>query len=80
MWLRNTKNNTFYPYHELMAKHYGMEIVYENPFVEKETLAELMAEELPVEEVVKKVYKEKVSTLKKPLKAKTKVANPRGKR
>lgn len=80
MWLRNTKNNTFYPYHELMAKHYGMEIIYENPFVEKETLLELMAEELPVEEVIKKVYPEKIVVPKKTIKAKPRAANPRGKR
>ena len=79
MWLRNTKNNTFYPYSELMAKHYGMEVIYENPFVEKETLLELMTEELPVVEVIKKVYPKKVNTLKKPIKAKTKVATQRGK-
>lgn len=33
MWLKNTRNDTYYPYSEFLSKHSGMIIVKDNPFV-----------------------------------------------
>ena len=77
MWLKNTRNDTYYPYSEFLEKHSGMIRVYDNPFdkkitaiyVEEPTLLEEIKEsEEATEEVIipeEVIIKKEVLTPKK---------------
>ena len=73
MWLQNVNDGTYYPYTDLLAAHYGMIVVHEDPFkkavapvevteeLEPETLEEATQDNLvsatPVVDKPKRVVK-----------------------